>query len=291
MRFLIAAGRETPTNAGLIEAMCRLGVPGAVCHPARLAGATTRGDVVLGRVDVLPSLDGVEGCLWHLRRLEGRGVRVLNDLSCLLATHDKLHTAIRLARAALPHPRTALFASEDGELDLTPPVVLKPRFGSWGREVELCETPGDLARALHRLRHRSWFRRHGVLVQEYVPSAGRDLRVLVAAGEVVGAIERRAAPGEWRTNVALGGTRHRVALDPGAVELALATARAVRGDLVGVDLLPYGDGWVVLEVNGAVDFTSEYSLAGADVFDAAARALLGRQGESLSVTGLAVAPG
>jgi glutathione synthase/RimK-type ligase-like ATP-grasp enzyme len=45
------------------------------------------------------------------------------------------------------------------------------------------------------------------------------------------------------------------------------------GALVGVDLLPTGNGgWVVAEVNGAVDFTSAYSL-GRDVFEVVLEAL------------------
>jgi [lysine-biosynthesis-protein LysW]---L-2-aminoadipate ligase len=63
--------------------------------------------------------------------------------------------------------------------------------------------------------------------------------------------------------------------------LAVAAAAAVGADIVGVDLLPLRDGrFVVLEVNGAVDFTSEYSLPEQDVFDEiaalAARAATGR---------------
>jgi glutathione synthase/RimK-type ligase-like ATP-grasp enzyme len=59
---------------------------------------------------------------------------------------------------------------------------------------------------------------------------------------------------------------------PAAAALALAAADAVGGDLVGVDLLPIDDGWTVLEVNGAVDFTLAY--ADCDVFEAAVAALL-----------------
>jgi glutathione synthase/RimK-type ligase-like ATP-grasp enzyme len=46
-------------------------------------------------------------------------------------------------------------------------------------------------------------------------------------------------------------------------------AAAVNGDLVGVDLLPAEDGWRVIEINGAVDFTDEYALDGRDVFERA----------------------
>jgi glutathione synthase/RimK-type ligase-like ATP-grasp enzyme len=47
----------------------------------------------------------------------------------------------------------------------------------------------------------------------------------------------------------------------------------VNGSFVGVDLLPVGDrGWIVLEINGAVELTDDYSFVG-DVFAAAAEAL------------------
>jgi glutathione synthase/RimK-type ligase-like ATP-grasp enzyme len=56
--------------------------------------------------------------------------------------------------------------------------------------------------------------------------------------------------------------------------LALAAAAAVGADLVGVDLLPAPDGGhVILELNGAVDFSPDYSLGGHDVFERTAATL------------------
>ena len=50
--------------------------------------------------------------------------------------------------------------------------------------------------------------------------------------------------------------------------------RAVGTDLVGVDLLRRPDGtYTVLELNGAVEFTSEYSLSERDVYEETAEAL------------------
>lgn len=192
---------------------------------------------------------------------------MLNPAPSLIACHDKLQTALRFARFSIPHPET-----EHVEWDTLPPrvdfpVVVKPRFGSWGRDVCRCESDRQFERCLDRFRSRTWFQRHGMLVQALVPPAGFDLRLVVGGGQVVGAIERVPAAGDWRTNIAVGGTRRAARPTPEAAALAAAAASAVGGDLVGVDLLPTPDGgYVVLEVNGAVDFNQEYSMVERDVF-------------------------
>lgn len=273
-RVWVVTGRRTPTNDALVAALRRRGRRAWIVEPAAVDAVARVGDLVLGRLDVEPTLDGVEPGLQQLRWLEGRGVRVVNRADALLACHDKLQTALRLGRLGIPQPATAHVDDGTPVPRVTYPVVVKPRFGSWGADVVRCETAEDLERCLRRLRRRPWFRRQGALVQELIPSTGVDLRVIVAGGRVVGAIERVAAAGEWRTNIALGGSRRRVVPPLDACVLAVEAAQAVGIDLVGVDLLPApGRGWVVLELNGAVDFTSEYSLAGDDVFDEAAASI------------------
>jgi [lysine-biosynthesis-protein LysW]--L-2-aminoadipate ligase len=150
---------------------------------------------------------------------------------------------------------------------LRPPLVVKPRFGSWGIDAYRCLTDEDVAAVLEVVSGRDWFRRGGAVVQEFVPNAGRDLRVLVAGGQVVGATQRVAEPGEWRTNVYLGAEKLPADLSPEAKALAVAAVDAVGGDFFGVDLLPLpGNRFVVIEVNAAVDFDHRYSLAQRDVY-------------------------
>jgi ribosomal protein S6--L-glutamate ligase len=281
--FYVAAQEASATNVSLVSAVDRLGIQACTLPVEEVFRCVVPGDTVLARIDVLPTLDGVQACLWDLRRFERWDIRLLNGPNALLASHDKLLTALRLARRGLPHPRTAHFGVGDRPPDLRPPVVVKPRFGSWGRDVILCETRRSLEECLGRLGRRRWFRRQGALLQELVPSCGHDLRVIVARGEVVGAIERVAAPGEWRTNVSQGGTRRPVDPPPEACALALAAAEAVGGDLVGVDLLPSDSGYTVLELNGAVDFTLDYSLGGRDVFDEVARVLALEEREAFAL--------
>lgn len=284
-RFAIVAHGMGSTNQGLLDAAATLGLDGVVLTPEEAACRLRAGDVALGRVDVLPTLDGAEPGLETLRRLDEKGVVVLNRAGALLAAHDKLTTALKLAACRLPHPRTAHVggAADPG---FAFPVVVKPRFGSWGRDVALCESRFALETCLRDLRRKAWFRRQGALVQELVRPQGYDLRILVAAGEIVGAVQRVAAAGEWRTNVALGGARVPAAPPPQACLVALGAAAALGTDLVGVDLLPDGDrGWIVLELNGAVDFSPEYSLGGECVFERVVQTLGGALAEDAALSG------
>ena len=261
--FTVMAHRAGPTNTRL----------GRVLTPAQCVTRLGYGDVVLGRLDVRQSLDGIEAGLWALDRLAQSGVRVLNDPDALATAHDKLATARALLAAGVPHPETIHVAPWLELPQLRTPVVLKPRFGSWGRDVVLCETAGEVDEALADFSTRGWFRATGAVAQELIPPHGYDIRIVVAGGRVAGAIRRVAAAGEWRTNVVLGGRREPVWPTSKACAIAVAAAKATGGALVGVDLLPSGDGgWVVAEVNGAVDFTSAYSL-GRDVFDVVRDAL------------------
>jgi ribosomal protein S6--L-glutamate ligase len=272
MRFAVIAQRPTPTNLALASCV----VPGAeslLLTPAQALARLGPGDVALGRLDVLHSLDGVEPGGWAFEALEERGCRLLNRRHSILGAHDKRRTAKILADAGLPHPATQVVRRADADVDLEPPFVVKPPFGSWGEDVVLCADRRALTKCLRHLDDRPWFRATGAVVQELVPPIGHDLRLVVAGRRVVGAIERVAPAGEWRTNVALGGIRRPVVPPPRACELGVAAATALGIDLAGIDLLPVGAGeYVVLELNAAVEFTPEY--AAEDPYAAAVSALL-----------------
>jgi len=274
--FLIA-GQITPMNVALHDA-CRAGdVPARLLPLDIAARRACVDDVLLARIDVCSTLDGIEPGVELLTQLEHAGVRVLNSAEALTAAHDKLVTAERLAAAGLPYPLTV--SARPGaapELDFGPPYVVKPRFGSWGQGVLYCESQRSLKRTLSRLRGCGWFERGGAVVQQFLPNDGVDLRVVVAGGSVIGAIKRRAAPGEWRTNIALGGTRVPALPSMQAMVLAMGAAAAIGGDLVGVDLLPTPEGLAVVEINGCVDFTPEYAAPGRDIYADAVRQLLHR---------------
>ncbi len=284
MRHALVALRSTPTNESLTRAVVG-GARWDLLSPEQALSALRPGDVALGRLDVLPTLDGIDDGVWALGALEASGVVVLNHASALYATHDKLLTARLLRRAGVPHQRTAHVRPDRPFAAIRPPVVVKPRFGSGGEGVTWCADEPSLIETLDWLSELPWFEQQGVLVQEAITPQGYDLRILIAVDRVVGAIFRVAADGEWRNNIALGGARRPVADPPRqACELALIAARAAGTALVGVDLVPELDGtWTVIELNGAVEFTEEY-LPARDVFvDVASELMRAASGEVVPI--------
>jgi RimK family alpha-L-glutamate ligase len=266
MRLAIVAHHDSETNAALVAAGEALGIHSVRLSPREALHSLCPGDVAVARLDVRETCDGIEDGMRELEKLAAAGALVLNPPAALAATHDKLLTSRALRRAGLPHPHTWLIV---GGLP-TPvpelPVVLKPRHGSWGRGVTLCRTHREVGEAALEL-----YSEQGVLAQELVAPLGWDARLVVAGGCVVGSARRSAAEGEWRTNVSLGGHGAPFAAPPLARTLAILAADAVHADLVGVDLLPTSSGWVIAELNGAVDFHPWY---GEDVFVAAVLELL-----------------
>jgi RimK family alpha-L-glutamate ligase len=274
VKFAVVAHRRSATNVALVRAALEKGLDAQLLEPQRALALLEPGDVALGRLDIREGLDGIERGTGELERLAAGGVDVRNPPGALVVAHDKLLSARTLRLAGLPHPHTTLISPAVPAAVPELPLVLKPRFGSWGRDVVLCSTAEELEEALIALQAKPWFQEYGALAQELVEPRGWDLRVVIAGGRVVGAARRIAPSGEWRTNAALGAEVVPAEAPPLAQALALAAVRAARADLMGIDLLPTRNGFVVLELNGAVDFRPLY-LTDGDVFSEAVAALLG----------------
>ncbi|MCP2342422.1 lysine biosynthesis protein LysX [Actinomadura rupiterrae] len=204
--------------------------------------------------------------------LESWDVPTVNRSEVIGVCGDKLRTSLALERAGLPVPRTAVALTPEEGVEAAErlgfPVVVKPLSGSWGRMVAVARDR-DAAEAL--MEHRAALpspQQHIVYLQELVDKPGRDIRVIVAGEDVVGASYRYADG--WRTNAARGARSEPCPLDPELAELALAAAQAVGGGVLGVDLVEGPDGPLVLEVNHAVEFQSLQAAHGdsLDVADA-----------------------
>jgi glutathione synthase/RimK-type ligase-like ATP-grasp enzyme len=224
--FLVVGSKPSrPTCSALADAARELGLESAALEPHRLGRTARVGDIVLGRLSVRASHAGVERGLDDLGRAVARGILVLNPPAALLAASDKLATALRLARAGVPQPRTALVGG-GARPALEPPVVVKPRFATGGAGLAVCLDGRALEAYLDRLRGEHWFRRHGAVAQPLL-RVERELRVLVAGGRAVGTVE------------------------PGAARLAVAAAAATDADVVAVDLVEADGSLLVLDLDPA----------------------------------------
>ena len=233
-------------------------------------------DAVLARIIPDGSLEQIIYRVDVLHWIEERGVPVMNSPRAIERSVDKFYTTALLQEAGLPIPETVVcegMGDAMAAVRAMGDVIVKPIFGSMGHGMVRVSDPDVAFRVLRSLQQvRAVF-----YVQRAVDHGGRDVRVFVVGGTVLGAIERRAPDGEWRTNVSGGGSARPFDLPPAWAELALRAAAAVGADYAGVDLLPSREGTVfVLEVNGIPGWHGLQQATGLDVAGAIVEHLVGR---------------
>lgn len=183
-----------------------------------------------------------------LHQLENSGLRVINSPYAIEKMVDKYYTLSLLQMAGLRVPETRVMEDGAGVMEafeeLGCDVVVKPLFGSRGVgmvRVTNVETFGRVCRAL-RMGGYVYY------LQKFIPHGNRDLRVLVAGGECIAAMER-VADG-WKTNVSVGAKPIAYTPDEEVRAASLEAARAVGADYCGIDLMRSEAGELfLLEVN------------------------------------------
>ncbi|NHI88166.1 MAG: RimK family alpha-L-glutamate ligase [Candidatus Thorarchaeota archaeon] len=250
---------------GLEESFRKLGIDAIQVIPWKVSrkGATSKHEISMNGVD-LSSLDllivldlGANdiGAFFNrvglLSALTEMGVRVINSVSSILLMRNKAETMRRLISAGLPVPRTLITESIDDAARFVQthyPCVLKPITGFGGLGVQLIEREFDIDNIYDYLKfHSQMFGKGAYLLQEYVRSPGFDIRALVLNNEVLATMQRVGGEG-ITTNIHCGGIPRRNTID--VSELSVKAASSVKGNLVGVDIIPDMEGnlWI-LELN------------------------------------------
>jgi len=222
-------------------------------------------DAVLARIIPGGSLEQLIYRVDALHWIENRGVRVVNSPRAIERSVDKFYTTTLLHDAGLLVPETVVCERAEEAMAAVREmgdVVIKPIFGSLGHGMVRVSDPDTALRVVRVLEQiKSVF-----YVQRAIDHGGCDLRIFVVGGRVIGAIERRAPAGEWRTNVAIGGSATAVNVSPELERIAVSAAAAVGADYAGVDVLPARDGSLfVLEVNGIPGWQGLQQATGVDV--------------------------
>jgi RimK family alpha-L-glutamate ligase len=222
-------------------------------------------DAVLARIIPSGSLEQIIYRVDALHWLEERGVPVINSPRAIERAVDKFYTSALLHEAGLPTLETVVCeraADAVAAVRELGDVVIKPIFGSMGHGLVRVSDPDVAFRVAKTLETT----RAVFYVQRAVDHGGRDYRLFVIGGHVLAAIERQAAGGDWRSNVARGAAA--VPFDAPAEwrQMAVRAAAAIEADYAGVDLVQARDGQVyVLEVNGIPGWEGLQRATGVDV--------------------------
>lgn len=230
-----------------------------------------------------PSFDDLmlDGVVWRvsegafhayadLQWLIGRRYVLINDWKCARICANKWRTSVELAAAGVQVvPTILLVPGMKVPAFYGVQTVIKPSVGARGRGVRVAEAGTDPG-----------------ITEPHVAqpligsSAEEQIRALVCGFSSVLAMFRQPAEqsrpgGVPVNNLEAGGLPVPTDAEP-VRDIALAAARCLGGDLLGVDLIRYNGEWSVLEVNASPGLDGIARVADVDGYRIAAEAVVSR---------------
>ena len=201
--------------------------------------------------------------------LEGMGVKVINCLKTGVFAGNKLYTHMLLKKAGVPTPDATVAFSKDAAMEALDlqgyPKVIKPTVGSWGRLISKLNDK-DSADGIIESREKMYPIYQVHYLEEFVQRPPRDIRAIMVGDKIVAAIYRTSGSGNWKTNMALGGTATPCEVTPEMEEMCIKAKNAVQGQIVGVDLMESDEkGLVVHEVNNTTEYKNTVRVCEVDI--------------------------
>ena len=192
-----------------------------------------------------------------IRHLERLGVILINGSNSIDAVKDKLYTQQVLGESNLPVPKTLLVKHPIDvnlvETNIQYPMIIKTLSGSYGAGVFLVENRKQLKQLLKMAEITK--PSYNIIIQEFIEdSFGKDLRVLVVNGKVVGCMMRQYNDNDFRANIKRVGEGIPYQIDEQIEWLGGECSRLLNLDIAGVDLLFNKDGYSICEVNSSPGF-------------------------------------
>ena len=219
--------------------------PSLIYEGKRLEGY----DAVIPRIGASITFYG----LAVLRQFEVMGVYPLNESVAIGRSRDKLRSMQLLARRGIGLPVTAFTHDPKKTAEVIEsvggaPVVIKLLEGTQGIGVVLAETMNSAKSVIEAFRGVNV----NILVQEYIKEAGgADIRCFVIGGKVIASMQRKGAPGDFRSNLHQGGTAHPIKISSQERAAAVSAAKAMGLNVCGVDMLRSNHGPVIMEINSS----------------------------------------
>jgi glutathione synthase len=133
-------------------------------------------------------------------------------------------------------------------MDVHGAIVVKPIHGNGGKAIFRIGENGENLTALFEVFNQTWPEPH--MVQPFLPEVAQgDKRIVLVDGEVAGAINRVPGEGEFRSNLAMGGSAQPTQLMPREAEICAALGPDLKRlglTFVGIDVI--GGQWLT-EIN------------------------------------------
>ena len=202
-----------------------------------------------------------------VRQFEMMKIFTAVESQALVRSRDKLRCLQLLAKAGIPIPKSAFAYSPKNVDDVIDqvggmPVIIKLLEGTQGLGVILAETRISAKSVIEAFLDVEV----NILVQEFVKEAeGADVRVFVVDGQVVGAMRRKGAEGDFRSNLHRGGTSEVVKLTATEKAMAVKSVRHLGLGIAGVDMLQSKRGYVVNEINSSPGLEGIEKATGNDI--------------------------
>jgi len=118
-------------------------------------------------------------------------------------------------------------------------VVVKPIHGNGGKAIFRVPENGENLSALFEVFNQTWPEPH--MVQPFLPEVAQgDKRIVLIDGEVAGAINRKPGEGEFRSNLAMGGSAEATELTERELEICAAMGPELKRlglVFVGIDVI------------------------------------------------------
>ncbi len=202
-----------------------------------------------------------------VRQFEQMHVFSTVESQALVRSRDKLRSLQLLAKAGIGMPKTA-FASSPKDIDDVikqvggAPVVIKLLEGTQGIGVILAETHNSAKSVIEAFLDVEV----NILVQEFIKEAkGADIRVFIVDGQIVGAMRRQGAEGDFRSNLHRGGKATLIQLSAEEKATAIKAVKKLGLAIGGVDMLQGSKGPLVMEVNSSPGLEGIEAATGEDI--------------------------
>lgn len=247
---LVEAGKQRGWEVRVIDYLkCSIEIMKGELKISYFGEELPKPDAIIPRIGASRTFYGTA----MVRHFEMMDVFTVTGSLAIKRSRDKLRSLQILSKKSIDMPKTVFASNESSAKDVIAlsggaPLVLKILEGTQGVGVVLVESEKAAKSVLDAF----YGMDVNLLVQEFIEEAnGSDIRVLVVGGEVVGAMKRQGAEGDFRSNLHQGGTAMAHKLTRKEKATAIAAAKAMGLGVCGVDMIPSKRGPLVMEVNSS----------------------------------------